>query len=211
MQHQRKKYSAFSIIEVLVGIFIFSMGLISVYAILVSSLSINERNKNTIIASNLAREQIELLRNIRDTNYQRLQVWNQQDPSGNGSSWDIFVAGEYYALENDFSGSWFSTKIRELGSSIPEWIGDLTAMADPTSGYKLCLDWENIYTYDCPSTIVAPFQDTPFYRYLKLEEVLDDTGAVIPNAYRVTSKVIWYKRGYFEFDIQTIITDWRRI
>jgi len=172
-----------------------------VYAILVSSLSINERNKNTIIASNLAREQIELLRNIRDTNYKRLQVWNQNDPSSSGSSTDVFDSWEYYKLENNFSWIWFSSKLEPITWFV-EWKDKLTQMQN----YRLCLNGDNIYTYNCSGAT-----QTPFYRYLKLEEVQDDTGAVIENAYRVTSKVIWYKRGYFEFDIQTIITDWRRI
>jgi hypothetical protein len=31
------------------------------------------------------------------------------------------------------------------------------------------------------------------------------------DAYKITSKVIWYKNGYHEFDIKTILADWRRI
>lgn len=75
--------SAFSIIELMVGIFIFTLGLLSVYMVLMTSINANERNKNAIVASNLAREQIEILRNIRDTNYKKLQIWNQQDPQEN--------------------------------------------------------------------------------------------------------------------------------
>jgi hypothetical protein len=48
---------------------------------LVTSLRINDYNNNAIIASNLAREQVELFRNIRDTNYKKLQVWNQMYPN----------------------------------------------------------------------------------------------------------------------------------
>ena len=71
----------FSIIEVLVGIFIFSLGLVSIFMLLTSALNLNELNKNKIIASNLAREQIELFRNIRDVNYATLHNWNQINPS----------------------------------------------------------------------------------------------------------------------------------
>jgi Tfp pilus assembly protein PilV len=80
MQKYITNNSGFSIIEVLIGIFVFSLGLISIYALLASSLSINTYNKNAIIASNLAREQVELFRNIRDTNYTKLQVWKQKNP-----------------------------------------------------------------------------------------------------------------------------------
>jgi hypothetical protein len=43
---------------------------------------INEYNKNYIIAANLAREQIELLRFNRDYNYEVLQKFDQINPHG---------------------------------------------------------------------------------------------------------------------------------
>lgn len=94
--------AAFSIIEVLIGIFVFSLGLVSIYALLASSLKVNDYNNNSIIASNLAREQIELFRNIRDTNYKKLYVWNQVNPQNSNFS-DVFVSGNYYTLANDIA------------------------------------------------------------------------------------------------------------
>jgi hypothetical protein len=41
----------------------------------------NDYNKNYIVTSNLAREQIELVRNIRDSNYQQLKKYNQINPA----------------------------------------------------------------------------------------------------------------------------------
>jgi hypothetical protein len=46
-----------------------------------SSLRINEYNKNYIIAVNLAREQVELLRNNRDYNYDKIQKYDQIKPA----------------------------------------------------------------------------------------------------------------------------------
>ena len=207
MNVKYSQYSAFSIIEVLIGIFVFSLGLVSIFAILASSLSINERNKNSIIASNLAREQIELLRNIRDTNYENVQVWNQKDPI-NGSSIDLFTSWNYYTLENKFSWAWSSTAFLPI-SWFEEWEDKLAQM----QRYRLCLNSDNIYTYECSGANI----ETPFYRFLYVtDKVANDDGSdsavVLPSwALRVVSKVIWVKRGYYEFDIQTIITDWRRI
>jgi len=44
-------------------------------------MQVNDYNKNYIIASNLAREQIELVRNIRDANYKNIQNYNQINPN----------------------------------------------------------------------------------------------------------------------------------
>jgi hypothetical protein len=57
------------------------MGIISVFSIIINTLNLNEYNKNYIIAANLAREQIELVRNIRDSNYEKIQIYNQINPN----------------------------------------------------------------------------------------------------------------------------------
>ena len=195
--------------------------------LLVTSLSINERNKNAIIASNLAREQIELFRNIRDTNYKKLQVWNQMNPLQWYSVAGVFTHWNYYTLENDFTAS-FSTKLRWLWGTIPEWPSNLpvnlaamwnntaAVWSNPASGYRLCIDPNNYYVY-CPTTLWSWFEETPFYRYLYIDDkdmnwvFLEGNNATETNTYRVVSKVIWYKRGYHEFEMQTIVADWRRI
>lgn len=205
MKHTHITY-AFSIIEVLIGIFIFSLGLVSIYALIVSSLTINDRNKNSIIASHLAREQIELFRNIRDTNYKNLKVWNQRNPS---QSWlgAVFEIDKYYKLENNFSvGSTTSveniTQVPSTSIAAP----DISSITD----YKLCLDENKYYVY-CSATAHPDSEETPFYKYIYIANE-DADGNLLPSgAVRVVSKVVWLKRGYHEFDIQTIITDWRRI
>jgi hypothetical protein len=72
--------------------------------------------------------------------------------------------------------------------------------------YRLCLDGENRYTYDC---LTNWNKKTNFYRYIKLEKVEDDSR-IISNAFKLKSKVIWYKKWYHEFEINTIIADFKR-
>ena len=195
----------FSIIEVMVGIFIFTLGLLSIYTLLVSALNINEYNKNAIIASNLAREQLELFRNIRDTNYMKLKVWNQQNPNLPYNPVHLFQTGSYYTLENDFTlSASFPVKIQNITSWFEEGSDKLTGAS--MSLYRLCLNTNSLYTYDC-----SPWNiQTPFYRYLFIEQSIDPEFPY-QDIYRITSKVIWYKKWYHEYDIKTIVTDWRRI
>lgn len=191
---------AFSIIEVLIGIFVFSLGLVSIYALLASSLRINDYNSNAIIASNLAREQVELYRNIRDTNYKKLQVWNQMEPQTWNFS-DVFLPNLYYTLENNISTG--NIDVENKWNSVPEWKTELVNMQ---ASYGLCIDSNNRYTYTCWVD-----DRSIFYRYLYIEKAKDETGIEIDDAFIITSKVIWYKRGYHEYEIKTIVTDWRRI
>lgn len=73
--------------------------------------------------------------------------------------------------------------------------------------YGLCFDALNRYV----RCSVSASEDTRFFKYLKVEQAQDELHNDIEDAYIITSKVIWYKRGYHELEIKTIITDWRRI
>ena len=183
--------SWFSIIEVLVGIFIFTLGLISIYLIMVSSLKLNDYNKNQIIASNLAREQIELIRNVRDTNYNTLFNWDSIPWSS-----DKITPGNYYKIENDFSGG-LPAKINSF-VYVDEGQQYLTDMEI----FRLCLDDKNRYVF-CSSG--SNLDTTPFYRYMLVKDTPEAW------AYKITSKVMWYKRGYHDLEINTILADWKRL
>lgn len=199
------KSAAFSIIEVLIGIFVFSLGLISIYALIASSLSVGAHNKHTIIASNLAREQIELFVNIRDTNYKKLQVWNKQNPFTDFSSDSkVFQADHYYSLF--LAPDTQTLEVYELWKNLIEGSQELQTMS-LIPWYKICIDMD---TY-VPCQNLHTEQKTVFYKYLYVSEY-DVEGNSLPQwAFRLVSKVIWKSGAYSEYDISTIVTDWRRI
>lgn len=197
---------AFSILEIMIWIFIFTMWVISVYSIIVSTLKLNDYNKNYIIASGLAREQIELLRNIRDSNYKKVQVYNQINPITNNHT-NIFQYWLYYKIENDFSitNTFFPVKVQEI-IDFWEWEGELLWKMQ---NYRLCLNSHNLYTYDCSWSN----EKTYFYKYIKIDKVeyndwVNDIS--IDEAFKITSKVIWYSRWYNEFEVTSIFTDFKR-
>lgn len=192
----------FSMVEILIWIFIFSLGLASIYALIISMMNLNEYSKNSIIATNLGRESIELVRNVRDNNYENLYKWNKfpwNDPV------KVFSTGVYYTLENDLRAfSDQDVKIDPIDDFV-EWKEHLPDMEN----YKLCINPDWMYTYDC----TAPNTQTYFYRYLKFDEVVFQSGGtnvVLPDALKVTSKVIWYKKWYHEIELKTILTDYLR-
>lgn len=204
IQNNFKKYnSGFAIIEILIWIFIFTMWLISIYLLITSSLNLNIISKNQIIASNLSKEWIELIRNIRDSNYINLHKWNQLNPREDTDYSLDFDAWEYYKIENNFLNSWPLVKINEL-IDFWEW---KTEINWKMLSYKLCLDSEDRYTHDC-TTLWN--KKTHFYRYLKIEEVKNSTW-VITDALQIISKVIWVEKWYHELEIKTILTDWKRL
>lgn len=63
-----KTKKGFSIAEVLLSIFLLSVGMIAIISLMANSIKNNANNRNSIIATQLAQEGIELVRNRRDLN-----------------------------------------------------------------------------------------------------------------------------------------------
>ena len=71
----------FSILEVIITIFIIVVGIVGVYSLVPRIVAVSFANRDKFIASQLGREGVELIRNIRDSN------WLEQ--LGNpGNAWD---------------------------------------------------------------------------------------------------------------------------
>lgn len=205
---KRIRKIAFSLIEVMVWVFIFTLGMASVYVIVSSTLSVNYFNQNYIIATWLASEQIELVRNIRDSNYQRIQIYNQISPST--QEYDrVFEVWKKYKIENDYSSSGvFPIKVTDISLGFEEWQDKLTSSS--MKSYSLCLNSLNRYTYDCWWNS----KKTQFYKYISIEPVKYIDWWVektINNSFIVKSKVIWYAKWYHEFEVKWVIADWKRL
>ena len=66
----------FTLIEVTVAIFVITVGIVGIYTLVPKIISISSANIDTFIASQLAREGIEIVRNIRDTNWLEGNSWD---------------------------------------------------------------------------------------------------------------------------------------
>lgn len=203
------QFKAFSIIEVIIWIFIFSIWLLSVYVLLQSAININSDNKNRIIASNLAREWVELVRNIRDSNYRTNHLWNNINPkikANFNDSNNLFMIWLYYKVSNNFDWNIADFPIKtEKISDFWEWEANINKMQN----YRLCLDSENNYTNNCSWN-----KKTIFYRYLKFEKLdyVDSwTTKTINSWFKVISKVFWYNKGLHSTEIKTVITDYKKL
>ena len=102
----RPTTSGFTLIELIVGMTIFSIGLAGIYALLQTTMSTVRYSQDEIIVSGLLREQIDLVNNIRDTNLRNYISWDSvlvSTPSGGADS-TIFT-GAIYTIENDFTAT----------------------------------------------------------------------------------------------------------
>jgi len=75
--------AGFSLMEILVVLFIVSTALLGVVSLIIQNIQVQSINKNSIIASSLAQEGIELIRNVRDMNWKTGQEFYDKLDDGN--------------------------------------------------------------------------------------------------------------------------------
>lgn len=202
MKNLKSNKKGFSIIEILVGMFVFSMWIVSVYLVIHSIINMNDYNKNYIVTSNLAREQIELVRNIRDSNYQQLKKYNQINPA-NAEYDKVFEVWKSYIIENDYRGS----------ADFPIRVTEITNLADKEM-YRMCLDSKNRYTYTYGWTNPNCVKELQYFSYVTVapvEFIQWATTQTISDALKFTSKVEWHIRWKHNFKLPVIIADWKRL
>ncbi len=199
--------SAFGVIEVMIAIFIFGLWMASIFMVISSSININNMNKNHIIASNLSREAIEIIRNLRDLNYKTYHEYDWIPNSSN--NFDIsFMTWTYYRVENDFSSSHFPFKIDSSKNQNFSSNSQNDFINWKFDDYVLCIKKDtNFYSHICDWND----KKTKIYRYVYLEELRDESWNIIPDAIKLKSKVVWYSRWYHEFEINTILADFNRL
>ena len=102
LEYMSIKYttSGFTIIELLIGMTIFSVGLAGIYALLHTTMSNMSYSRDEIIVSGLLREELALVVNTRDTNLRNYIPWDSVHIE---SSTQTGFASGVYLIENDYS------------------------------------------------------------------------------------------------------------
>lgn len=196
----KKNKKWFSIIEIIIWMFIFSLWIISVYAVISSSVRINDHNRHYIIASNLAREQLEILRNNRDYNYAKIQKFDQINPANQDFS--NTLEKWIYEVENNFDASAnFPLRIEKISENM-----NLSEEIMKNENISLREEYrvyfnenEKYYTFEETGN-----KKTPYIKYVEISRDND-------NQIFITSRVIWESRGRHDFEIKTILTDWKQL
>lgn len=211
-----KNNFGFTIVELMVAIIIFTIWWLSAYLLIYASITSSIKSKNEIVAANLCREQIELIKNLRDTNWLQIKTWDKLDSNIikiSPTTPSISKLDEwFYTIENNFAEPDISNNIF-LKINKLDWSFDgtkNTIINNPA--VKLCLDSKNRYTHDCTPSVN---KNTSFYSFIKIEK-LKTKNTIIPsdldvnNAYKIISTVANTDKWYTEYNINTIITDWKK-
>ena len=145
----KKVYAGFSFMEVMLSVFVLSIGIVGVMPLFLSSLREALDVRDQVVASMLAQEGTELVQNFRDNNR---------------------VAG---ALGGPFDSSTFPAT-----SSDNCWVSYDSNGISCDGTYRLNLDANDFYTHNAISTAVTKFQRSIEIEYKKMDDdATDNTGA----------------------------------
>jgi len=177
---------------------VLSVGILATLAsaaamIIVSSLYANSFNRNSLVAVNLARDGIEIVRNIRDTNWLKYSTEIED-------KWDIYNVDEDKRYENDgaryipiFDVATRRYYLDLINSSSDPFDLDYDDLKDDekaAANVRLKdFDGTDIYT----NTTDGAGEGTLVYREVAL--VCVDIAGVNCNEYEIVSSVQWKERG----------------
>ena len=94
MNHRshKKNQSGFTLIELLIAIAVFSIGIMAAFTLALGNWRVDKQNYDRVMAGNLAREGIELVRYVRDSNW--LKMDNNEECEGVVCHWDSYMDTE---------------------------------------------------------------------------------------------------------------------
>ena len=170
----------FTILESVVVIFVISVGLVSMASLITQNTQVQYVNKNMIIASQLAQEGLEVVRNIRDDNF--ITTGNDWKlGTGGVSDQSNIIKNGIYAI--DYTGK--STIVPNIN--------------DPAA--KLYLNSDNFYYH--PLSNESGASSTPFSRIIQIDSESDASTTV-------TCIVQWQKgTNVTQYTAQTVLYNWR--
>lgn len=192
----------------MVGIVIFTLGLLGAYLLIQSANEVSVRSRDEVIGANILREQAELLKNLRDTNWIALRNWNSIASAKDSSESDTTFTPGYYTIENDYRDG-KSIRIRKLTDMTSEKDSILKAIRSGAPAINLCRDTLGRLTHDCTAN-----EKTSMASFLKVDplETTDAANAkvIIDNAYKITAYFVTTDHTYREYTMSTILTDWKK-
>ena len=82
MIFQSKRNKGFTLLEVILAIFVIMVGIAGTLGLIQQGISYTQLSSSRLTANYLAQEGIEIVRNIRDANWLKMSTWSDGIPSG---------------------------------------------------------------------------------------------------------------------------------
>jgi prepilin-type N-terminal cleavage/methylation domain-containing protein len=185
-----EKREGFTLIELIIAIGVFTTGILGAFTLALADLKVSKDNFNRVVSANLAREGLELARNIRDSNWLRIDGNEDCEPATTDSlelcTWDQYL--------NNSTSNFFTLNYTTItpANDKPFSIKPLANQQPPegciNKDIDECLSWcISAGNSDCRINLVGGFYSqnngdytsaTNFYRLLEIKSIcLQPTGS----------------------------------
>lgn len=155
----------FTLIETLISIVVFTIGIFAALGLSVSNYNDSQDNLDRIIATNLAREGIELIKNVRDSNWLKVDANDTAACGGSACTWNYGLNGttDYVVI------SYASTTPNFLPACT---LGTLNCVKN-SAATRLSINSTSYYVH-------SPDNPSKYSRAIKLEKICLESDGEIP-------------------------------
>lgn len=182
-----KKSAGFSIIELVISIAVLTMGVVGVFSAFSMIAILTSDSVDRLIGTYLAQEGMEIVRNIRDTNWLEMDAYcnnnecTPEDPVTNHASWvdGLTSAGISSSINCDTSSGCEADYKSVLSQS-------------SSSGNYLCIDLNGLYFYQ------AGCSTTKYKRRIIIspkDDIVNNGGTYGNHLLKVRVEVSWDKKA----------------
>ncbi len=210
--HLASSKPAQTLLEAVLAIGVILVATISATTLIVTTISAGQSSEDKIVAANLAREGVEIVRGIRDSNWIK-RAQNVVDGTGAGATttrWDDTslpppshdgyvslgnATGKCYFAVYDINYGWFLTEGSAMPCTTFPSEARINQVTDAGQTY--------LTSQSCPS-VCSP---TKFSRMISIQLVSTDTNA--GDYLDVRSTVIWNNHGDKTYVATERLYDWR--
>lgn len=185
-----------SIIGVIVAVFIMTVGLVAILGLVNSAISASQTSKSRLIATFLVQEGIEVVRNIRDTNWLQGETWdNGIKGTGNESRGIV-----NYNSQDGLANRQYSPPLNFPPAGIHDIDGCINYDYNGDSPCRLYLNAQGCYSHN--QTGASP---TNFYRLIVIDKITPDDLQI-----KVISQVKWSEHGrWYSMSAEDRLWNWR--
>jgi len=214
MKRNNQNQKGFTLIEMLVSIFIIAFSLVGIFNLNSKYNQQTLQEKESFIATLLAQEGIEIIKNMRDTNSLNDQCWMNGITEGVTCTTlpvpsTSFNPSVTTCLE---SSQGCEVDYNNLGGSgvtgLTGWGSAFTESSDPSDGHYLYLKG-GFYGYDTTSGAVwTPYRRRIVITYPYLDGTIPDNATIIHKGVHVRSIVYWKGK---KVEVRQEIFDWKSL
>lgn len=209
--------SWFTLVEMLIGMTIFSVGLAGIYALLQTTMSTVRYSRDEIIVSGLLREQVDLVMNMRDSSIRNYIPFDSVYIDGSTQTW---LVAWVYTIESNFAFTGIAVNGTDgviTGSPIKLKKIDPfpTSDADKWTKTALLTDSHGRYVHN-GAWVSGTETQFATYMYVSPLGYTGSTGFVPVTKdgknqwWIIDARVLVRANGsYREYDAKTIVSDWQ--